>query len=139
METSSLKDRLNKVISDKKIKKGTIAKAIGVHAGTLDNYIKGKVTNPNNLILEKISDYLGISSEWLVNGTGDISYKESSITESYIGNDKKIEINKFLDVFFLYRKEIEKNERFIDYLELGKKDAIIKYQNELITKIKNEE
>lgn len=69
--------RLEYALALKSIKKGALAKEIGVHASTIDNYIKSKVSNPNSLILEKIANYLDISSDWLILNMGKIDDKRN--------------------------------------------------------------
>ncbi|CAA0193795.1 helix-turn-helix domain-containing protein [Tenacibaculum maritimum] len=64
--------RLKFILDKKDIKKGALAKKIGVHASTISNYIEGRVNNPNNLILDKIISQLNINKSWLYSGIGEI-------------------------------------------------------------------
>jgi len=65
--------RLEYALSLRNTKKGSLAKEIGVHASTIDNYIKNKVKNPSSLILEKIASCLDINSDWLILNMGNIN------------------------------------------------------------------
>jgi len=79
---NTIGQRLDYALSLKSKKKGSLAKSIGVHASTIDNYIKNKVKNPSSLILEKIASYLDINSDWLILNMGemnDVIIKEDSI------------------------------------------------------------
>ncbi|MFL0076991.1 helix-turn-helix domain-containing protein [Tenacibaculum maritimum] len=64
--------RLKYVLDKKDIKKGALAKEIGVHASTISNYIEGKVNNPSGLILDKVISQLNLNKSWLYSGIGEI-------------------------------------------------------------------
>lgn len=98
---------------------GQMAELLGVSKTTILNYEKGSVIPASKTtIFDKI--------------VREHTIKDS--TSNFIGKTEKIEVKDFLDVFFLYQEEIEKDERFRIYLEGKEKDAIIRYQHDLLTK-----
>lgn len=86
-----------------------------------------------NALLNKFPD---VSYDWLVNGSGEM-LGDSNSKEDYVYEDEdKLEMDKFLDIFFDNIDEIEKNSRFENYISGKVKDGIIKYQEALIANSK---
>ena len=65
---STLADRLRHIMSQKGVKAANIARATGVQPGVLSRYISGKVV-PSSENLLTISQYLGVTPSWLLNGS----------------------------------------------------------------------
>lgn len=63
--------RLVGILKQRGISSHQLAKEINISRATISNYINGK-TKPKNLILEKLSDYLGLSKDWLLKGEGEM-------------------------------------------------------------------
>ena len=73
---TTIAERLQYALSIKKTTKGAIAKSIGAHPSTINNYIKNNVNNPNPIILEKIANFLNISPDWLILGHGKMEIQQ---------------------------------------------------------------
>jgi transcriptional regulator with XRE-family HTH domain len=128
-------ERLEYALSLKNKKKGSLAKEIGVHASTIDNYIKNKVKNPSSLILEKIASCLDINPDWLILNIGSINDnfdKGNSVDEF-----KRLGVEKKLNIIYEMQIDIKKKQEFIiDVItEITKKD---KRKESLIKLIKKE-
>lgn len=100
--------RLEYALSLRNRKKGSLAKEIGVHASTIDNYIKNKVKNPSSLILEKIASCLDINSDWLILNMGDINDKFD--TEDSLEQFKRLGIEKKLNTIYEMLLNLKKGQ-----------------------------
>lgn len=72
MQTFS--QRLISVLNQKGISGYQLAKDINISRATVSNYMSGK-TQPSNLILHELSNYLRVSKEWLLDGIGEMTVK----------------------------------------------------------------
>lgn len=68
-------DRIERIMIDKGYSKNRLAKQIGIHPSTLNNWITGK-TKADSLKLDALCGFLGINLEWLITGEGDMLQKE---------------------------------------------------------------
>ena len=99
------------------------ADLLGVTRKTIANYeAGGKIPSSKKVLFQEILD--NNSSNELKKGL------------NMLGKKNGISVDDFVDVFFLYKEEILKNERFISFLDGLKKDAIIEYQHFLIKESK---
>jgi len=99
--------RLKKARTDKGLSQTDLAKLVGIHYTQIGRYEK-KGAQPSADILSKLANSLGVSSDFLTNGTSD-DLAESSLTEKELLNQfKAIEkmpkrdkdvVKIFLDVF----------------------------------------
>ncbi|MFL0065547.1 helix-turn-helix transcriptional regulator [Tenacibaculum maritimum] len=116
--------RLKYILDKKDIKKGVLAKEIGVHASTINNYIEGKVNNPSNLILDKIISRLNINKSWLYNGIGEVFatniYNDSNEKEecSFEKNGVKINVGDLVSFIANNEEEFMKYKVFSNIIEV---------------------
>ena len=105
---NTIGNRLNHALSYKNMTKGALAKEIGVHASTIDNYIKNKVKNPNSLILEKIASYLDISSDWLILNMGAMN--DNRVEEDTIQGFDDLNIESKLNKIYSLLLHLKKGQ-----------------------------
>lgn len=91
--------------------KGGVAKKIGVHPSTIDNYLKSKVKNPSSVILEKTASYLDINPDWLILGLGDMDDKQE--INNTILDFKNLSTNKKLDQIYSMLLELKKGQNIL--------------------------
>ena len=103
--------RIEHALAFKNIKKGVLAKKVGVHASTIDNYIKNKVKNPSTLILEKIAYCLEINVDWLILNMGDMEDVNSKTLPTQSFSDLSIE--RKLDKIFEMLSTLKKGQDFL--------------------------
>lgn len=84
----SIGERIISTMNAKGYSKNYLAKSIGIHPTTLNNWILGK-TSPDNLKLDVLCDFLGINTDWLITGEGDMIKSPSNGTPI---NDVKIKM-----------------------------------------------
>lgn len=70
MNISEILNRINAVREEKGIPKMTFYKDVKITSGAITQWKKGD-THPSQRTLETIADYLGVTYEWLVAGSGD--------------------------------------------------------------------
>ncbi len=101
---NTISERLDLALKAKNKTKGRMAKDIKVHASTIDNYLKGKVDNPNPLILDKIADYLEVNRSWLILGMGEM--KKPKIVGDNGFNELNIDakLNKLYSMLTVLKK-----------------------------------
>lgn len=131
-------DRVLQIIKYKNLSISGFEKATGLSNNSIQTAIKRKSNLKDETLNIILNTFTDISAEWLLTGKGNMlevdKFKNESV--NFIGKDKSLNVEDFLDVFFLYEDIIIKKERFQVFLESQKKDAIIKYQHELLTKAK---
>jgi len=91
--------------------KGGVAKKIGVHASTIDNYLKSKVKNPSFVILEKTASYLDINPDWLILGLGNMDDKQE--INGTIPDFKNLSTNSKLDQIYSLLLELKKGQNIL--------------------------
>lgn len=65
------KDRLHRILEAKELNPYKIWKDTGIQRQSIMNYLKGE-NKPSSDILKRLADYLGVSSDWLLTGLGDL-------------------------------------------------------------------
>jgi transcriptional regulator with XRE-family HTH domain len=103
----SLGERLKQIRLQKGFTKSDLAKEIGVHYSQIGRY-EDKGAQPSADILVKIANVLGVSSDYLMNGSSD-DLAESTLTDKELLNqfkiiekmpeEKKSVVKVFLDAF----------------------------------------
>lgn len=73
----SIGNRILSIMEKKGYSKNYLAKQIGIHPSTLNNWITGN-TSPDNLKLDVLCGFLDINLQWLQYGTGDIFRTQAS-------------------------------------------------------------
>ena len=71
---STLADRLKALRKEKDVRQEDVSKATGIHAASLSRYENGKRTNIGRDELIKLSNYYGVSMDYIV---GLSTYKQS--------------------------------------------------------------
>ncbi len=129
-------ERIEKVIEYLNLNKNSFSKEIGYNQNTTIGRIINEKRTPTEKTLQKITDrFTQISYDWLRTGRGTMLIENEEIQASvFIGKNQDIPIDKFIDIFFLFQSKIENHPRFEKYLDSIRKDAIIDYQHELLTK-----
>jgi len=79
--------RLKKARTDKGLSQTDLAKLVGIHYTQIGRYEK-KGAQPSADILSKLANSLGVSSDFLTNGTSD-DLAESSLTDKELLNQFK--------------------------------------------------
>lgn len=74
-------DRIKLIMEDKGYSKNALAKQIGIHPTTLNNWITGK-TKADNLKLDALCDFLKINIDWLITGDGEMLLDSSESDEN---------------------------------------------------------
>lgn len=117
-------------------KKGVTAYEISKNTDLNESGIKrvldGEVESPRRKTKEAIVNYAKILQEKDIN-------QPSQNKPTFIGKNNQLEVSEFVDIFFLYEEKIMKEERFYKFIQLKEKNAIIKYQHELLTKAQAKE
>ena len=108
---NTIGQRLDYAMDIKHKTKNAVATGIGAHPSTIDNYIKSKVNNPNPIILEKIANYLDISSEWLILGMGKIDDKNEN--ESTLGDFENLSTDTKLDKIYALLLELKQGQNIL--------------------------
>lgn len=104
--------RLKKIRTDKGFSQTELAKLVGIHYTQIGRYEK-KGAQPSAGVLSKLANALGVSSDYLTNGTAD-DLAESSLADKELLNQfKSIEklpeadknvVKVFLDAFITKKK-----------------------------------
>jgi len=100
-------ERLKKARNDRGLSQTELAKLVGIHYTQIGRYEK-KGAQPSADVLSKLSNALGVSSDFLTNGTSD-DLAENSLTDKELLNqfkaiekmneeDKSV-VKVFLDAF----------------------------------------
>jgi len=103
----SFAQRLKKARTDKGLSQTELAKQVGIHYTQIGRY-ETKGAQPSADVLSKLANALGVSSDFLTNGTSD-DLAESSLTDNDFLNQfkaiekmpdaKKTVVKEFLDAF----------------------------------------
>lgn|SRR6056297_3308929 len=103
----SFAQRLKKARTDKGLSQTELAKQVGIHYTQIGRY-ETKGAQPSADVLSKLANALGVSSDFLTNGTSD-DLAESSLTDKELLNQfkaiekmpdaKKTVVKEFLDAF----------------------------------------
>lgn len=126
-----LKEKIEKILLDEQIKASDFMSVTGISKTAFYSIKKGKTKKLSEETAKNIcSNYPKYEYKWLMETDNSDKTKNS-----YIGKNDQIKVEEFVDLFFLYQDKIEKNEKFIVYKEGIEKDAIIKYQHDLINKM----
>lgn len=119
--------RLKKIIKEKNLTCYKVAKLSKVSKGTISNYINGKTTKPDILVLCKLCLVLGVAPNWILHGSGIPTLCESDI--KYMRYKTKHEISKYelekfrntmnriIDEFILKQEQSKAMEEFIKELQ----------------------
>ena len=108
----SFSERLKKSRIEKGLSKSELAKEISVHYSQIGRY-ENKGSIPSADVLQKIANVLGVSSDYLLNGTTD-DLAESTLAdkellnqfkaiEQFSDEDKNV-VKVFLDAFITKRR-----------------------------------
>ena len=110
----SFAQRLKKARTDRGLSQTDLAKLVGIHYNQVGRCEK-KGAQPSAEVLAKLANALGVSSDYLTNGTSD-DLAESSLTDIELLNqfkiieklpdDKKRLVKEFLDAF-LFKYNIQ--------------------------------
>lgn len=105
-------ERLKKARKDRGLSQTELAKLVGIHYTQIGRYEK-KGAQPSAEVLSKLSNALGVSSDYLTNGTSD-DLAESSLTDKELlnqfkaiekmGDEDKGVVKVFLDAFITKKK-----------------------------------
>lgn len=105
-------ERLKKARNDRGLSQTELAKLVGIHYTQIGRYEK-KGAQPSAEVLSKLSNALGVSSDYLTNGTSD-DLAESSLTDKELlnqfkaiekmGDEDKGVVKVFLDAFITKKK-----------------------------------
>jgi transcriptional regulator with XRE-family HTH domain len=103
----SFAQRLRKIRTDKGLSQTDLAKAVGIHYTQIGRY-ETKGAQPSADVLSKIANALGVSSDYLTNGSAE-DLADSSLTDKELLNQfkaiekmpeaKKNVVKEFLDAF----------------------------------------
>ena len=116
--------RLKRIIEEKQLSCYKIAKLSNVSKGTISNYINGKISHPDTMILCKICVILEVSPHWILYGSGMQTLCESDI--KYLRHKKtptmsRIEIertrnslNRVINELILMREQNRVLEEFFN-------------------------
>ncbi len=88
----SFPDRFKRALREKGITFYRLSKKTGVSKSTISNYSLGKITRPDMATLKKICDYLEVSPNWLLHGTGEMRMSEADL--QYISYSKHPSVSK---------------------------------------------
>ncbi|MBL4754726.1 MAG: helix-turn-helix domain-containing protein [Flavobacteriales bacterium] len=103
------KDRLKQARTQKGLSQSKLAKEIGMHVTNISRYERGE-NKPTSQALTKLGDVLGVSADYLMNGsTEDMANNSISDKElllqfkkvEHLSNDKKRIVKELLDAFLL--------------------------------------
>ncbi|WP_438423213.1 helix-turn-helix domain-containing protein [Aquimarina macrocephali] len=126
-----LKEKIEKILLEEEIKASDFMSITGISKTAFYAIRNGKTRKLSEETAKSISDnFPKYQYKWLMSSDGSDSNKQD-----YIGKNNQIKVDEFVDIFFLYQEKIEENERFQTYKESVEKDAIIKYQHDLINKM----
>jgi transcriptional regulator with XRE-family HTH domain len=105
-------ERLKKVRTDRGLSQTELAKMVGIHYTQIGRYEK-KGAQPSAEVLSKLANSLGVSSDFLTNGTAD-DLANSSLTDKELlnqfkaiekmGENDKGVVKIFLDAFITKKK-----------------------------------
>ena len=119
--------RLQKIIKEKNLTCYKVAKLSNVSKGTISNYINGRTTKPDILVLCKLCLVLDVAPNWILNGSGIPTLCESDI--KYMRYKTKHEISKYelekfrntmnriIDEFILKQEQSKAMEEYIKELQ----------------------
>lgn len=125
------KERLVKYLDFKGIGKKEFYETTGIKRGFLDtNKLKSSFSETFLTII--FENYEDLNKIWLITGEGNMIIEEDN---GFIDNGtNKIEVQKIVDLIMVHKEKFESNPVFKSYLSNHKKDAIIDYQNNLLSK-----
>jgi transcriptional regulator with XRE-family HTH domain len=115
MRTMSFDERLKRIRIEKGLSKGDLANLIGVHYSQIGRY-ENKGAQPSADILSKLANALGITTDFLMNGTSenlaDNSLSDKELLNQFKFIEKLPEVDKnvvkiLLDAF-ITKKQIQK-------------------------------
>ena len=113
--TMEFKDRLKKARAEAKLSQSRLGGIIGVHVTNISRYERGE-NKPTSAVLTKLADALGVSADYLMNGSldenADRSITDKTLLEQFkkvekLSPQKKVLIKEFLDAF-LMKAELQK-------------------------------
>lgn len=119
--------RLQKIIKEKNLTYYKVAKLSNVSKGTISNYINGKTTKPDIMVLCKLCLVLDVAPNWILYGSGIPTLCESDI--KYMRYKTKHEISKYelerfrntmnriIDEFILKQEQSKAMEEYIKELQ----------------------
>ncbi len=105
-------DRLKKARTEKGLSKGDLSKQIGVHYAQIGRY-EEKGARPSAEVLGKLANVLGVTTDYLMNGTSADMAEESLTDKDLLNQFKKIDqfpkedrniIKVLLDAFITKRR-----------------------------------
>lgn len=64
-------ETFEKALAARGLRASDVSKATGISPSTLTDWKKGRITTPNSNTLRKISEYLGVSADYLLTGGQD--------------------------------------------------------------------
>ena len=114
MRTMSFNERLKKTRLEKGLSKGDLASMIGVHYSQIGRY-ENKGAQPSADVLAKLANSLGVSVDFLMNGTAENLANNSLSDKDLLNQFKFIEklpeseknvVKIFLDAF-ITKKQIQ--------------------------------
>ena len=105
----SFSERLKKARQNKEISQSELGKIVGVHYTQIGRY-EGKGVKPSGDVLTKIANALGVTPDFLINGSNQ-EQAQASITDrellsqfqrvELLPNDKKAIVKELLESFLL--------------------------------------
>jgi transcriptional regulator with XRE-family HTH domain len=102
METKDILERLDILMSDRKISATKLTKELGLSVSTLTDWKTGKSKSPSIWAIAKFADYFDVSLDWLVFGKGREPFLLSDSEKDFITDYRKLtphqrdSINAFL-------------------------------------------
>lgn len=106
-------ERLCFLIDKLSIKKRDFAAAIGISTGNLSDWCSGR-SKPSHNALNRIEEVYGISSKWLIDGSGEMSILQSGARHYELKNAREQHI---IDMY-----------RLLSYEEQLKIEGILEYK-----------
>lgn len=93
-------DILTRLMEARKINKSTLAKESGIPYTTIDGFYKKGCDNIKLSTLQKLSEYFGVSLDYLIMGNADtLSEREKRVIYAYRNNpDMQSAVDKLLNI-----------------------------------------
>ena len=105
-------DRLKKARTEKGLSKGELSKQIGVHYAQIGRY-EEKGARPSAEVLGKLANALGVTTDYLINGSSEDLANNTLTDKELLNQFKKIDqfsnedknvVKVFLDAFITKRR-----------------------------------
>lgn len=119
--------RLRTIIEKRELSCYMVAKLSKVSKATISNYINGRITNPDVMIVCKICIVLNVSPTWILHGSGlptlcesDIKYMRYRVKNNMSRSEiEKIRsgVNKVVDELILMHEKCKALEEFLNELQ----------------------